>query len=721
MISLLHSGKFWLKLIVFSCLTLLLLLVIDIAVLQYLFNAEKIQKHVDMVVAKNGQQVVFDQDISRSLFPRPTVTLHNLRLNNSTDHSEIALVKTVKIGLGWQSLFGKPVVEKLQLFNAQINLIQSPQGQWNLQNLFEYSDSADRLHVNRFIVENAHISIQNENNLQQISNLNLQFSTIDNNSSALQSNGLLSGNHLANLNFQINGIYRPHAAIQWQDVKLNIETELPWLGKSTGQWSFDARLNSKDHLLQTGHVQWQWQSQQHQFHISGTGQNWKFSFGTLLLPQITGVATAQFGENNVNTTLTASNANWSKNQWSIEQFQIDSGWQNNFYQTALTFNGQLSWQDTEHWLINNLSINSHQDSVNQLPNSRFISDLNGTVEGDKTGNTQINLQGQFDNQPLSVSLNYHKEGKKVKLSGIVNLAQLNLRPYLENPLTSLPENWQNLWQKWFKNRIIELQFNTNVLQTLTVQFNQVKSTLTADAENLTIDPLNLHLYGGETTGMLHISNSIPMSWKTKQHVSDIQIKSFMQDMFGFNNLDGQGDVDIDLHSSGISWKKSLANITGNAKIQIRKGVWNGIDINNILQHSDNQNALSYNETNYTPFQSIKLNLPINNSFTENSHLQLHADNFDIKGNGNIKWQQQQMDFNVLVATRRGNSLNYLPLRINGTFKHPSFTIDYQRLTAGLHTSKQKHDTLRQTLQQQWQWLNQGASSDSEANNPANKP
>ena len=130
MISLLHSGKFWLKLIVFSCLTLLLLLITDIAILQYLFNAEKIQKHVDMVVAKNGQQVVFDQDISRSLLPRPTVTLHNLRLNNSTDHSEIALVKTVKIGLGWQSLFGKPIIEKLQLFNAQINMIQSPQGQW---------------------------------------------------------------------------------------------------------------------------------------------------------------------------------------------------------------------------------------------------------------------------------------------------------------------------------------------------------------------------------------------------------------------------------------------------------------------------------------------------------------------------------------------------------------------------------------------------------------
>lgn len=721
MISLLHSGKFWLKLLVFGCATLILLLIIDMAVLSYLFNAEKIQKHIDGLTSKNGQQVVFDQNISRSLFPRPTVTLHRFRVNDGTNDTTVAQADTLKIGLSWQSLFGKPVIEKLQIFNAHVNLLRTQQGKWNLGYLWSHSESMDYLHVNRLIVDNAEIIVQDFDINQQLNKLNLQFKKLDNNSSLLQANGLLTNESMHNLNFQIEGVFRPDAYMQWQDVKLNITTNLPWLRESESQWNFDARLLPNQQQLQTGNVQWQWESKQNQLHISGTGQNWQIGWGTLFLPQINGVATAKLDENNINATITASNTNCIKNHWSMGQFQIDSGWQNQLYQTALTISGQLSWTDTQHWHIHNLAVNSHQDTVNHLPNSRFISDLNGAVKGDIAGNTNISLQGQFDNQPLNLNLNYQQQSNMAKLSGVINLAQLNLRPYFESRISLLSENWQSLWQEWLKNHSIELQFNTNALQTPTLQLNQVKSNIIADASSLTVDPLNIKMYDGVTTGTLQIFNSVPLTWKTKQHASGLQMKAFLQDLFAFNNLDGQSDVDLDLHSGGLTFKQSLKNITGHANIQIRQGVWNGIDINNILQHSDNQTTVSYNNSKHTPFRLIKLSLPINNSLTQNSHLQLHADNFDIKGNGTIKWLQQLMDYNVLVATRRGTKQNYLPLRINGSFTNPGLTIDYQRLTAGLHTLKQKQDSLRQTLQQQWLWMNQGANSSSDGINSAKRP
>lgn len=721
MISLLHSGKFWLKFLVFGFATLILLLAIDVAVLHYLFNAEKIQKHVDALVEKNGQQVVFDHKIRRSLFPRPTVTIQHLRVNDAVNHLTVAEADTVKIGLSWQSLLGKPVIEKLQISDAQFHFFRTPQGKWNLDYLWHRADSAESFSVNRLIVENSEVTVRDVEINQRIQKLNLLFKKLDNNSSLLQTMGLLSGDGMHSFNYQIEGLYRPNADMQWQDVKLNIATNLHSLGESTSQWNFDARVLSDQQLLQTGHVQWQWQSQRNQFHVSGTGQNWQISWGSLFLPQINGVATAQIDDNNINATVTANNTSWSKNRWSIGQFQIDSGWQNKLHQTALNMSGQLSWPDPQHWMIDNLVVNSHQDTVNHLPNSRFMSDLNGTIKGDMAGNGKLSLDGQFDNQSLNVDLNYAQQAETAKLSGVINLAQLNLRPYLESQIALMPENWQQLWQKWLTGRRVELEFNTNALMTSTVQLNQLQASITADATSVSVNPLKIQLYGGNSTGMLQIFNYTPLSWKTKQQAAGIQIKLFLQDLFGFSNLDGQGEVDLDLHSEGQTFKQSLKNISGQAKILMRKGMWSGIDINNILQHSDNQTTVSFNETNHTPFRLVILDLPINNSLTQNSHLQLHADNFDIKGNGMIKWLQQQMDYNVLVATRSGNKQNYLPLRINGTFTKPSFTIDYQRLTAGLHTPKQKQDSLRQTLQQQWQWLNQGAHTSSETNHSEKKP
>ncbi len=720
MISLLHSGKFWLKLIVFSCLSIILLLVIDIAVLHYLFNAEEINKRANAMMANSGHQVIFDQDINRAMFPRPTVTLHNVRIKNKFSKADDIHIDDMKIGLGWQSLFGRMTIEKLQLTNAHVNLVRDSQEQWNLSDLWEQQYKNNQLKINRFILENASLRINDGQNIQKINQLNLQWHNLGNNS-LLKLDGTLSGQYMQTMQCQLSAVYRPDAVMQWQDVNLEVKTKLPSLGDSNGQWHFDARWLPQQQLFQTTAVQWQWHSQHNQLHISGNGQNWQLGWAKLLLPQLNGVATAQIGDNEINATLSASNTSWIQNQWSLSQFQIDSGWQSHLYQTALTVSGQLNWLDMRHWKISNLSVNSHQDAVNALPNSRFISDLTGSLHGDDNGNAQLVLQGLFDNQPVDINLNYQSDKNSGKVNGNIHLVQLNLRPYTDNTTGILPSDWQKLWQNWFKNRSVNTLLNIDSLQTHKVQLNQLKTNLSIDAHNFTLQPFSIQMYGGNTQGMLQISNANPLSWKIQQHVNNVQIKSFLQDTFGWHNLDGTADADFELHGNGINRNQWLSTLTGNAKLQIHQGFWNGIDINNILQNGENQTTVAYNETSQTPFRIIKLFIPVEKGNSKNGRIELHADNFDIKGVGSVKWLQQQMDYNVLIATRRAQQQNLLPLRINGTFSRPSFTIDYQKLTAGLHTSQQKQDSLRQTLQQQWLWLNQGASSSSETHTSARQP
>jgi uncharacterized protein involved in outer membrane biogenesis len=719
MISLLHSGKFWLKLVVFSCLSIISLLIIDMIVLHYLFNAEEINKRANALVAESGRQVVFDSDISRSMFPRPTVTLHQLHIRDKTTKTDDISIGNMKIGLGWQSLFGRLTIEKLQLTDAHISLTRNNQGQWNLANLWKKPRQGNNLQLNRLILENASLRIHDGINLQQINQLNLTWRNLGR-TGLLQLNATSSGSDMPTMQYQLSAVYHPDAVMQWQDVKLGIITNLSALGESNGQWHFDARWLPQQQLLQTTAVQWQWHSQRNQLHVTGNGQNWQVGWTKLFLPQVNGVATAQIGDNEINATLSASNISWLQNRWSLPQFQIDSGWQSHLYQTALTLSGQLSWLDMRHWKIDNFSVSSHQDTVNALPNSRFISDLSGIVQGDDAGNGHLNLQGQFDNQPINIALDYQNGRNQSKISGNIHLAQLNLRPYVETTTGLLPPDWQQLWYRWFKNNSLKTQLDIDSIFTPTIQLNQFKTQLAIDERNFTLAPINVQMYGGSSNGMLQVTNANPLIWKVQQHANRVQMKSFLQDTFGLHNLDGNGDADFDFHGIGINRQQWLSSLSGLARIQIHQGVWNGIDINNILQNSDNQTTVTYNETNQTPFRFIKLAIPLNNGYTKNSRIELHADNFDIKGTGNVKWLQQQMDYNVLIATRREKQQNLLPLRINGKFTRPAFTIDYQRLTAGLHTSQQKQDSLRQTLQQQWLWLNQGSSASSENHEPAHQ-
>ena len=67
-----------------------------------------------------------------------------------------------------------------------------------------------------------------------------------------------------------------------------------------------------------------------------------------------------------------------------------------------------------------------------------------------------------------------------------------------------------------------------------------------------------------------------------------------------------------------------------------------------------------------------------------------------------------MNYDVRVHTRQSSgSDTLLPLKISGSLTRPSFSLDFQRLTEGLNTPQQKEQALRQTLKQQWLWLNQG--------------
>lgn len=168
-----HSGKFWLKTIVFSILLLLLLTFGSLSLLSQLFSPEKLHQAAQDAVSNTGRTIRFDKHIKRTLFPRPTVTLSQVVISKPNSETAAIHIDEMKLGLAWSSLLGTPEIEKWVFIRPEIHLSRQENGNWSLADLLQAS--SHRPDINRLIIENGEIQFDVSKQLYRMQELNLNI------------------------------------------------------------------------------------------------------------------------------------------------------------------------------------------------------------------------------------------------------------------------------------------------------------------------------------------------------------------------------------------------------------------------------------------------------------------------------------------------------------------------------------------------------------------
>ena len=89
----------------------------------------------------------------------------------------------------------------------------------------------------------------------------------------------------------------------------------------------------------------------------------------------------------------------------------------------------MLWQKKTGLQSDNVRITTLQDTVNRLPQPRFISMLDGNFNLTDLGNWQGSFKGTFDRQPVALSLKYQTQAEqKPTLEAGVALQKLNFTP-----------------------------------------------------------------------------------------------------------------------------------------------------------------------------------------------------------------------------------------------------------------------------------------------------
>lgn len=679
-----------------AVLTMLLLAAVGLHASVYrTFTPENIRSRLQQSIAHTHRKISFDADIRRRLLPRPTVILKNLTITEPDGGRVAVSVKETKIGLSWKNLWSDRIqVEKWVVSGADLALTRDRNGAWNIQDLFDGAKHSAS--VNRIIVENSTVRL---NFLQQqliLKEISLNLQSPDSSGQQFESSGILVWRKLS-VPWKSRGLFLSDGIGTPEISPFHFEasTSLDGHGitiSTTGSPSVRFNAGGAD--------------------AAGLGLRADTSFRNLhLTAQIPALALKNnsIKTGTVNGTFTAGGeyarwdgsfkldkANLHSGIANIGNAEISGSFKTPRLQTNFSLGSPLVWSRDNGLDAPRLHISTLQDTVDRLPQPRFISRLDGSLSIPNLQNWNAELNGTFDRQPVAAKFKYTREGAP-RLEAAAALQKLNLAPYLDEFRQQNGKIFPDILGRLSGN--VEAHLKIGSIQLPGLQLDDMETYLHADKDHIALSRFKSGLYGGHTEGGISIANTRPATYRLQQNASNIQIQPLLQDLFGFHSFSGNGDAVIDLTASGENRKQLIRSLQGSLSLNISNGAWHGIDMDSILK-----NDLSGKISGSTPFYRFTLNSEISDGISRHIDTELFSDSLYVTSNGYTNLDTQELSEDVLIRNAVHPKNKPIPLKITGTVDKPSITVDYGRLTGGINSRKEKQKILEDTLLEQWQWL-----------------
>ncbi|MCU9886936.1 AsmA family protein, partial [Neisseria gonorrhoeae] len=677
-----------------AVLTMLLLAAIGLHASVYrTFTPENIRSRLQQSIAHTHRKISFDADIRRRLLPRPTVILKNLTITEPDGGRVAVSVKETKIGLSWKNLWSDRIqVEKWVVSGADLALTRDRNGAWNIQDLFDGAKHSAS--VNRIIVENSTVRL---NFLQQqliLKEISLNLQSPDSSGQQFESSGILVWRKLS-VPWKSRGLFLSDGIGTPEISPFHFEasTSLDGHGitiSTTGSPSVRFNAGGAD--------------------AAGLGLRADTSFRNLhLTAQIPALALKNnsIKTGTVNGTFTAGGeyarwdgsfkldkANLHSGIANIGNAEISGSFKTPRLQTNFSLGSPLVWSRDNGLDAPRLHISTLQDTVDRLPQPRFISRLDGSLSIPNLQNWNAELNGTFDRQPVAAKFKYTREGAP-RLEAAAALQKLNLAPYLDEFRQQNGKIFPDILGRLSGN--VEAHLKIGSIQLPGLQLDDMETYLHADKDHIALSRFKSGLYGGHTEGGISIANTRPATYRLQQNASNIQIQPLLQDLFGFHSFSGNGDAVIDLTASGENRKQLIRSLQGSLSLNISNGAWHGIDMDSILK-----NGLSGKISGSTPFYRFTLNSEISDGISRHIDTELFSDSLYVTSNGYTNLDTQELSEDVLIRNAVHPKNKPIPLKITGTVDKPSITVDYGRLTGGINSRKEKQKILEDTLLEQWQ-------------------
>ncbi|MDO4878874.1 MAG: AsmA family protein [Neisseria sp.] len=702
MIGRLHSGRFWLKTVMFLGLAASVLFAVRFVLMPWLFSPQRLQQMAAEAVAGTGRAVRFQADIGYGVFPRPTVVLKQVSVSRPNNPMADIHIDEMRVGISWSSLFGTPSIEKWVLVRPEAGLSRGEDGRWNVHDLMQ--KNGGRFKIDRLSVEGGRVLVDEGRGRHSLSNIELKVGNADGGQAAIRVTGRLDNARLPEgADWKFSGILN-RTSSGWQMPSFSLSGG-GRVGGSPVTLALDGQASwiRRENALYLGNARLKIDIEQNEIHLTASAPSVRLREGRLKADAADAVLTAGYGGADWNASVTAKGLVLWPTLALADQLSIRGGRKTASGQTTVTLDSPLVWQHQSGLGLPDIRLATRRENTAGNPRPRLIGELAGSWFY-RAGHWQGRLAGKLDREDIGLHAAY-SPGDGGRLSAGLQLDKLNLSPYLDEiPADGL----EAAYPAWLSDEgisSVEAEIHIGTVQSPNIEINRLDTRLLADGRQISLPDFSAELYGGRTEGEISITNTRPLTYHLKQYAANVQIRPMMQDLFRYGNISGRGNAVIDLTAQGADRKSLTKSLSGNMQLNLNEGAWLGLDLDQVLQNLfDSGRPANDGRPASTPFERFSMGSTIEGGISRHQNAELYTDRLHLVLNGSTDLNTLTLNQQLKLSPAAGPG-KAIPLNIRGTIEKPSFTLDYSGLTQGSDTPAQRQQAMRRALREQWQWLN----------------
>lgn len=223
----------------------------------------------------------------------------------------------------------------------------------------------------------------------------------------------------------------------------------------------------------------------------------------------------------------------------------------------------------------------------------------------------------------------------------------------------------------------------------------------------TVSPFAANLYQGSMNGILKVDARATPSIAFKQDMKGIAIGPLLVDAINNNMLEGKGNLNVDVTTSGNSVNALKKALAGKAAVNLVDGAVKGIDIAGTLRDVQSKvnlfkdkSSIGADQSKKTDFSELSASFDIKNGVAHNEDLTMKAPILRLgKGDsrGDIDIGNETINYlakPTVVKSLKGQGgaeLDALagfaiPVKITGTFSSPKYGMDFAAIGAAVAKS-----------------------------------
>ncbi len=293
--------------------------------------------------------------------------------------------------------------------------------------------------------------------------------------------------------------------------------------------------------------------------------------------------------------------------------------------------------------------------------------------------------------------------ERPKLSGRLDLGELDLRPYLpaaeaapdaagDAPAADAPATAAEGWSTEPLDLPLplpldlDLEILMNSLREAQLETGPGRFLVQADAERTSLEIAELALYGGSATGVAALTSDEPLKVEGSLDASGVELLPVLQGVADVDYLEGTGNLKFTIDGEGDSVAALVASLAGDGAVLVRDGAILGINIAATIRQVMTlgvQSAAS--EPQRTDFAEAGGTFRIEDGVVQNDDFNLRAPVLRIEGAGQVALPPKTLDYRLtphVASTLEGQDAGGdadlkvgVPLVIEGAWASPAVRLD----------------------------------------------